>query len=111
MNLYSDKFDFEKFYNETKDDDMYSIVFNLIEDIQCLKEERGQLKELLNNIEKVIDGDPNNIHAFSEKKLAEHDAEVIEKLRDYLSGVYCGDYEYVIDEYINQLRQKVQEEG
>lgn len=39
MNLYSDTFDFEKFYLETKDDDMYCIVFNLIEDIQCLKEE------------------------------------------------------------------------
>ena len=48
MNLYSDTFDFEKFYNETKDDDMYSIVFNLVEDIQCLKEERDQLKALLN---------------------------------------------------------------
>ena len=50
MNLYSDTFDFEKFYNETKDDDMYCIVFNLIEDIEYLKE-----------------------------KSVEHDAEVIEK--------------------------------
>ena len=44
MNLYSDKFDFEKFYNETKDDDMYCIVFNLIEDIECLKEYLEQVE-------------------------------------------------------------------
>ena len=102
MNLYSDTFDFEKFYNETKEDDVYCIVFNLVEDIQCLKEERDQLKNILHDVNTTD-------YRFSVEQLAEHNAQVIEKLRDYLSGIYCGDYKYVIDEYINQLRQKAQE--
>ena len=90
MNLYSDTFDFEKFYLETKDDDMYCIVFNLIEDIQCLKE-----------------------------ALAKHDAEVIEQfikeIDDLGFVVETGEFSsaWVIDvEEIKgyaQLRQKAKE--
>ena len=81
MNLYSDTFDFEKFYNETKDDDMYCIVFNLIEDIECLKEQ-----------------------------LAKHDAEVIRDFCSFSLEKYRYDLNGFADEF-NQLRQKSREVG
>ena len=90
-----------------------------------LEQERDQLKEVLNNIEKVIDGDPNNIYAFSEKKLVEHDAEVIEReIPDFKdpstnNGDWRKDAEFrmgwnecidVMKNRANQLRQKAQED-
>ena len=73
-----------------------------------LEQECYQLKELLNNIEKVIDGDPSNIHAFSEKKLAEYDAQVIRDFCRFALKKYRYDLSSFADEF-NQLLQKAQE--
>ena len=94
-------------------------VVELKKTMTSTEQERDQLKELLNNIEKVIDGDPNNIHAFSEKKLAEHDAEVIDETIKYMQkhypslcvvdGVFTGGWLKALRKRANQLRQKAQE--
>ena len=96
-----------------------------IDDRKAAEKEREELRcalELVTNeLEswKATEEDPESIRAIQIGKqairdskglsLAEHDAEVIEKLKDYLSDIYCGEYSYLIDKYIKKLRQKAQE--
>lgn len=92
--------------------DLPAAITLAVEYIEQLEKERDEFKAVVDGVKSIIDSDPLNMYVFSQKTLAEHNAEVIDNikfptmLRKMWSG---GEVQAWLKEEADLLRQKVQE--